>query len=1138
MKKLGLIKRIGLTATTLFVCLAMLITCFTFVAPRAAKADEATLVNPTTSGEVEVAKGVKVKDTCKYGDEFAVPTGATVTAPNGDEVKVEGGKVTATQLGVYKVSYAKDGISYDFKVSVSLKEDYFLYIADNGADIPTYVQKGDKFTLPQAYVMFYDKNNILTEYPDKDYTVEIADSKNKTYNGEDKTFTAEEDGKVFITYTAILGKTNGTKRLTKTFTVNVQSKVNKSGNPSLAVSGLTQTASVNRPVTLPVAKVSDKNDDNVKVVIEVLDPDNKPVNNVKVNDDGYAYEVKEGDAVKFDNDKTMTFYPTKTGDYKVRYTAYNDFYDANNPSAGGKSGTNEGTIKVADHVAPVFKNTDKYEYLIPEQWGMTVTNAAGDTLKDTQGKIKFLIPELVDNKCHVPANADDKDDLISLYFRITDSDNSKTILTITNILSTGDDGKFTKNDVYKADATFNNEEKAFTFDFAQYNKVNSKNEKAALAGTYTVLFRARDKDNNTSSKTYTITLSETYEDKNVPNTAEVTAPDYLSVADETFTVPYPVYADKEDTRLKVDYRLYSDGKYIEVKGGETASLTAKAGYVVVNEGKEDENELKLGDSIYYYVGVTDKAGNFRSNAIADDKTYIDLSVAENADKYTKIAAVTTIIPETAESEAIGFAGNVKFVNADAKAGEEETTPISVGDTVNAGSFVITAANAKMRNYTGFEVAVYDPEGNHVDVTLETLSDVKKGEGEGAADVAKIYVQNIKFTASMATKAAEGDDPATAYTMTIRVFDVNGNNDVYGYTFTGVNPSTNGNNQTSAIANVDTKGDVNVTYKLKNSVIKHISEKGDFRVVRKITGGVFSLMGNEFTAKTAQSYRVWDGYINANKITATGFDYADVTQVDIPYRVQVVDDAKPVLELQGTMPSYKAKYDESKGDYSLENGLVQVPTAVAYTQYGMGEVTITVTDPNGSKIELNENNQFKAEKDGAYTVTYTATYKNGKEETQPFTINVGDVFAPKFTVTGGTSTASAKKEGDTFTFKTIELTEGGDDDAQSVQITKQIYDPSHELISGSTVDGSYNGYKDKGNNGSEIKLNKVGEYTIVYTAKDSVGNEYKITETLTVTSKGSSTPTTWTTLSTVLIVVAIVLLAGVIIYVVRFRKVKK
>ncbi|MDE7163929.1 MAG: hypothetical protein K2O04_00685 [Clostridiales bacterium] len=1114
MKKLGLIKRIGLTATTLFVCLAMLITCFTFVAPTVrAEGENATQPAVTTDvGKLTGDKAVKVDSSCDYGDKFAVPAGAKVTAPNGGEAPVEGGYVTANQLGVYKVSYEVKGVKYDFNVSVTLAEEYFLYIKYNGADIPTYVEKNEnsKFTLPAAYVKYYNEDNVLTEYPGSDYTIEIEDSLGNSYN-DNKVFNpADKDGKVFITYTATLGTAGGTKLLSKTFTVNIQSKVNKSGNPSLAVSGITKDASVNRPVTLPVAKVTDNNDDNVKVEIEVLDPNGNKVNNVKVNDDGYAYEVIANDPVEFDNDKSMTFYPTEVGKYKVRYTAYNDFYDESNPTAGGKSSTSESIIEVADHVAPIFKNVDNYEYLIPETWGVSVKNEDGKTV-DMQNKIKFLIPEVVDNKCHMPADENDKDNLISVYFRITDSDNNKTVLTINNILSKGDDGKFTKSDVYDADATFNTEDKSFTFDFSKYNKKNSKGEKVALAGTYTVLFRARDKDNNTSSKTYTITLKESYEDKAKPSAAEVTAPDYISAADETLAVPYPVYADAEDVRPNVVYRLYTAAdKFVDVKGGEEADLTKKAGYLVFEDGRE----LELGDNLYYYIGVTDKVGNFRSNAVADDKSYID--VAKDAAQYTKIAAVTKVIKEAAD-EKFDYNGSIEFVNA-----KDKSNKIVAGDSVNAGSFVITAANENMRYYTGFEVAVYDPQGNYVDLTLETVSDVQ-------GDVTKIYVKDIRFTATVATEEEE------AYVMTVRVFDVNGNNEVYGYKLTGVNKSDINNGQTSAIANIGSSGNVNVTYKLHNSVIKHIAGNGTYRVVRKISGGIFSLMGNEITAKTAGSYSVQDGYINADDIKNGTFVYdTDVkfsSANEGNYSFNVVDTAKPVIELQGKMPTYVAKYAEGEAD-----GVVKVPTAVAYTENGMGDIKIDVVDPNGSTVDLDENNSFVADKDGVYVVTYNGTYSNGEKDSVHYDINVGDVFAPKFTVTGGTSTASAKKEGDTFTFKKIELAEGEQSDG--VTIRKEIYDPSHELISGSTVDGGYSGYADKANNGSEIKLNKVGEYTIVYTAKDAVGNDYKITETLTVTSKGSSTPTTWTTLSTVLIIVAVVLLAGVIVYVVRFRKVKK
>ncbi|MCH5155916.1 MAG: hypothetical protein J1F69_04845, partial [Clostridiales bacterium] len=314
-------------------------------------------------------------------------------------------------------------------------------------------------------------------------------------------------------------------------------------------------------------------------------------------------------------------------------------------------------------------------------------------------------------------------------------------------------------------------------------------------------------------------------------------------------------------------------------------------------------------------------------------------------------------------------------------------------------------------------------------------------------------------------------------------------------------------------------------------------------VRKISGGIFSVMGNELVAKTAGSYNMQDGYINAKDINDGDFEYDTKVQFSDAnqgaYSFTAKDDSKPIIELQGKMPTYKEKYDKEKeeGAYTETNGLIKIPTAVAYTENGMATVEITVKDPDGNEVDLDkEDNTFKADKDGVYTVTYNAVYENGEKTDAHYSISVGDVFAPKFTLANdGTSTSSAKKEGDTFKFKTIKLI---DDDSNGVKIRKEIYDPSHELISGSTVDGSYGSYAGKPNNGSTIKLNKVGEYTIVYTATDAVGNEYKITETLTVTSKGSSTPTTWTTLSTVLIIVAIVLLAGVIIYVVRFRKVKK
>ncbi len=583
MKNRSLIKKIGIGATAGLLCLATSATCLSLAVPsvKSASADVTTV----TVESLDVVKNVNVPESCVYGKTFTVPAGATVTAPDGtDATPQTGSDVEALQVGNYKVSFKDSGdkVAYDFYVRVRLDEEFFLKVDYNGADIPSLVQTGKSFTLPSAKVMYYDDNNILQEYPGK-YVVTATDSRGNTYfdTADNNTFEAgNTTGKVFITYDARLGgigdgaSADGAKHFSSTFGVNVQSQVNNSGTPTLTVSGVQKDVSINRAVTLPKATATDTYDDNVKVVIEVTDPSGNKVKNVDLDDNGYAYQEsgKTYAEVLFDNDRAMTFYPLQTGTYKVTYTAYSDAYDPNGSNSVGKSSTREYYMTVSDLVAPVFKNVE--EWRIPETWGMTVKNA-DDDLVANGGKITFTVPDVVDNKDHAEATSTDDKDLISLYFRITDSDNSKTIVEFTNILAGNDsnDSKFTYTDTYnkeqKGEKVTFNKENPFTFDFNLYNKTNSSGENQAKPGTYTVLYRARDKANNTSSRTFTVTLQDTYTDSAAPTTAEVTVPDYISAADKTFTIPNASVADASDSRLKKVYRIYNNkGVKYDVLGGE------------------------------------------------------------------------------------------------------------------------------------------------------------------------------------------------------------------------------------------------------------------------------------------------------------------------------------------------------------------------------------------------------------------------------------------------------------------------------------------------------------------------------------------------------------------------------------------
>lgn len=1108
MKKSAKFKKIGLTAVALPVCFATMCTCFTFATPARVASAEGEATKTT------LFEGITVEDTCDYGESFYVPV-----ADNGGNVKViapSGGdpvdlgdaidgkySVKANEVGNYTVIYSSGSgdVSYKFNVHVSLDEEYFLRLDDNGADIPTYIQKNGTFVLPDAKVVYYDENNFLQAYPDVELTITSTQDGDKEYAAGD-TFTASKNGKVYITYSAKVGD-DGFKFFNQTFTVNVQNTFNDTVAPTLTVSGVTSDVSVNRSVTLPKATASDNYDENIKLTVKVTAPDGSNVKRVTVNKYGFAEKDADGEEVVFDNDKAMTFYPTEEGRYTVSYIAEDD--------AGNKSSERVYYINASDLAAPVFDEVADYN--IPETWGLSVKNAENKVINN--GTIKFPVPKVVDNKDHMYATEQDDDNLISVYFRVYDSDNSKTVIEFNNILSDSD-SVVPGNEVYGFEdknedgsyKSFKFDRDGFVFDFNKYNKKDAKGDAADLPGTYTVLYRARDKAGNTSSKTYTIKLENEYTDDEAPVAPELNVPAYLSETEKTFNVPSPVVADAKDTRPQVEYRIYTDnggedvdgGKYITVKGGETADIEKRGEdlYFVFDkdqtvDGESVERTLKLGTKLYFYVEVTDKVGNVTRNT------------TDNAADFEQSNDVVEIIKKTAKSEYKYTTDGMSIAPTDA-----DDKEINVGDEVSAAGFNITTSYA-MSNYTGFEVAVSDKDGNAINVTLDTFTARDKEAG-----TAEIYVKNIVFRPSVVGE----------YSIVIRVFDVNGNNSVYGYTF-DVAASENGGVDTQA-ATIGTTGSVNVKYKLHNEVMKNVGTAGNtYYVARQIKGGVFSLMGSEFTAKSQGSYSVKDGYIDKNDISG----YKDFGTSVTPYggnagkyTFSISDSAVPVIEVQGVMPTF--------GD---KNVPIVLPKVIAYTDNGNAKVTVEVTNNKSNAVDFDEEtNSFIGTTDGAYTVTYTATYANSAPVTATYTINIGDVEGPEFTISGGTSIR--KVVGDTFKFESIELVDTSEEG--TVTVTKKLIDPSRDEVSDATVSGSYKNYANSENNGTTITLNKVGTYEVVYTATDAVGNTTTQRVTITVVGKGSSTPTTLTTLSTVLIVVAIVLLAGVIIYVIRFRKVKK
>lgn len=1066
MKKL---KSTWMTLLAVVLSVAMVISGMSFVALAENEPTEPVL---PAVGEQTLASDVSLPNRVKYGDKFTVPTGATAKAPNGTPVAA--GEVTADQVGSYIVTFAKDGLSYDYNVYCYLEEEYEVFVAHNGADIPTYWKKGDEFTVPAAELGYYDEDGVKHTVDDARINVTIVSANSSVTVTKDeiaqgKKYKAEQLGLVYVRYDLQLAK-GDSKHYTKEFTVKVQNEVNDTAKPSISVVNMPTEASVNRKLTLPKATVTDNLDENVKVIVTVTCK-GENVKVVEVDENGYAKKIEGAKDVVFDNDKQMSFYPTELDEkYTVTYTAEDD--------NGNKVEGYSYTITCVDKAAPVFKEIADWQ--IPETWGLTVKTATtvdangkvtDTTAKDVDDKtIHFPIPKVVDNA---------GPDGIKVSFTITNS-KGNTVVNFSNILDTEEAGRTYESTTYTgtkdtAEKTVWPANGEFTFDLTKVQNTDPK------ADTYTARYRAEDSKGNSASKSYTIKVENTYTDVAAPTVDEIDAPTYI-VADATnkttFTVPTPSYADDQSTRLHVEYKLNDE----DVEGGEIADVVVEGTDTkTVKLVFDDNKEIDITAGITLNLKVSDSVGLF-----ATTKKDIDVVSPASAKTWTT---------------------DVVWSNT-------EDVTYSVADPIQFGGFTIGVSKANYP-YTGYEVSVKNAKGETLNnVSLETYFDYAETDS-------KITVRNLTFTASK----------SGLYTVYVRVFNLGGMSQVFTKTIkvTGSDSENGGTvNRPSAVV-MPVSGSVRTAYKLHNTSFSGLPAGKTHYAMHKISGGAFSLMGDEFIAYSQGSYLVSDGYA-----TLDGSTLGDYTVME-SYSISATDTLTPSIELQDVMPMYWDKKAENSTDANAD---VKLPVVVAVSEYGQAELSVTVTDPSGTEVtatkQANGSYTFEPLKDGAYKVVYKAVLNGGEPVSAEYTVNVGDVIAPEFEVISPLS--GSVKLNSTFTFSNIALDTANGDTYANCTFTKKLLDPAKsEVVSVSGKDSRYANMSN--NNGSEIKLDKSGTYTVVYEVTDENGNKSTLQYQFTVAAQRSANNVSLTMISTVLIIVGVILIVGVIIYFVRYRKVK-
>ena len=1078
--------------------------------------------NVTTNGTGPAKFVTKIE----YGEPTDAFKGAdSVVLPSGTEVKKEQlDEYTPYELGVYTVKYGK----YSYVVSCKLTTEYELRVDYNGADIPTYLDTTNgTFVLPEAALWKKDDKSVsgytrVDSEAVKAKIVGLSDS--ETYDvaygtkAEARTVNLTDPGSYTVHYFCNLGGNKGTKYYYKDYTVKVQKNfTDDKAKPQITVVNFPSTLSLNTKVELPKATVTHTYDANVKVLITVEEWNEteqkfEPVKEVTLDEYGYAAGTTDVEA-KFDNEYNRSFYPTKAVDYKFTYKAVAD-------NGMESAGVNTATVKASDRTKP--RLVEIADDQIPGTWGFeTVTKKDGDGTEELTDKaINFPYPEFIDNY----------DDKLTVSFEIKDSVNNQTVLKFANIYDYDEEGvagegaKYT----YAANAaskgvyvpaetegdngTLTFSKSGFKFDFSKYATQLKESEKTAT-GTYTVTYQAHDSAPNfNTDAVYEIKFEDNYSDTSEPDVKVTYNDTYLVFTDDEteFTIPAARVSD-EDTRLNLTYTLYaksdaSKANAIEVDGGETAILKLEGGKAVllIEDKFDSEKDKKLtfeeGDKLIYEVVAIDDVGN--ETTVTNAENPVDI----------------------VNGGSLELPSEIKFEE------KLDSYELTLGDKTTVGGFTFEAA-PEVRPFYGFELSLVG------DGKLLTSSNIS---------FTTYYYQNKVHVDDIAIKVPNVDE----LILFVRVYNVAGLSYTNSIDFTVKGAGSGDGDKTmgSAAANLPVNGSAYTTYLLKNdkgvSIPDDIAEGKEF-VVRQIEGtGKFSLTGGSlFTAYNTGSFNFTDGYFRKVEGGDDVFTVLNKKNSGI-YDLTVTDTSTTNWEVLGEMPSYAEK-----------DAMVTLPKVVAYSDFANAVIELKVTDPDGTVLKVapsKEDNaegkydvrfngdqyEFKATKDGTYNVEYIAVGSDGRT-TRSFAIKAGDIVAPDFELVGTHETRAV--ENGKFEFKAVKI--NSEEDTLNTTVTNSIhYKKTLKAPDGSevyTVDGYGNSYRDmtKPSGSDAYVFTKVGNYTVEYTVYDKVGNSSVQRYTITVTAAQVSNPVNTKIISTILIIVGVLLIAGVILYFVRFRKVK-
>jgi|GEM_PF-2885715 len=1100
----------------------------------------AETVASATVGATITIKGMPTQ--AAVGEEVKLPVGSTAESGAVIVAKVtdSAGRVVASHsteddsestfaftpsvAGNYDIVYtaSKSGVATTTSDKFTLKvvqSTATMEFADNSAFIiPSKVGANSSVVLPIPTVTEKEEVTDLsgltvTAQTEKGVAVALG---TVTIDGvEHKVFTPAKDAQEKVitgSYTIKYKYSANGYVATKTYTVKVVDGYVNPTNLSYTLGGTFPTSAVlGNKLTLPKANVVDKDNNNASVSVYTV------------------VEVKFGSEKQTVDQSDLSFTPkykaTGTDKYNVTYKMYDmsalDLANKNGKtleevlSAAKPVLTGEYTLSnVEDTEKPTVKIAGNYTVTTTENV-KSVSEEDAEALKDTD--YSYLMPSVVRvGQAGVELPAIYAYDNYSSYNGIASKTLTRTIryngnsYVLENEVRANENLTYTQTDANRvAEVTFLKE------------------------GTYEVVYRAEDEAGNVSTKSYSIKVKEaTYTDDVAPY---ITLPTNISksaqVGDKiSFSAP-----------TVVDYEL-------DHKTNPT-STTVVDSYPQTN--------------VYYYLGAWTASMDDTDleNALSSDKA-VELKLVDGKYEFevpAQAAVDGLSIVVRAEDHAkylvggqnnVAFASKVvKIYNTDDANAPTITTDLSLAQQqLDLQGQNITEAN---REIVVPVVEFADAEGN-LNTSILVVDNSGTQLAVGKTNGQYVFTAVSAGTYSVTISATDRGGNSVLATMTFDVADISKLNLIASTALENGASMTLGGAYEIAMPSLKNKGDETEyeTVALKDyagSTGKAVVAV-DFDSFAQPGDYYFDETTWEFTPKAVGTYKF--------AFLAKGANGIDALQSKDFYEITVSKSTdKPVIYLNEDIevPTYSALKE------SDEYVLIKLPSFNVESANGISDksISLKVTGPEGDNVtvlKFDASDTEIAQADlftpvayygfkptygvGLYTVTYTATDKEGLVATETRNIKVGDTIAP--TAEGYTNPESKTwTVGDELSIKLSDITISDYNDVDEgattvkgnvainnttgIRLSITLKGPNGEVSTKSTEDSIY-----------VYSLEASGDYTLTYVAKDAAGNETEKVYNFTVKAVENNTTSAEKAWGIALVVLSVALLAGVIIYFVRTK----